>query len=164
MACFSLTGRAACSMAAGRRDMSDLVSPTRPASTGRSAVQRAALAVGAVFLLHGVLGFVSGVTTNLWSMSLFGHRSGALPYGVFQVSILLNMLHLAFGVAGVRLAQTTSGAHRISCLGCVLPGAVRGRHDRVAGFGGQLCPRPHRWRHPPSILGVAMVLLGTTAS
>jgi Domain of unknown function (DUF4383) len=69
------------------------------------------------FLLLGVLGFVPGVTRNLWSLSLVGHRSGALLFGVFQVSILLNLMHLAFGVAGVLLARTMSGAHRYLLLG-----------------------------------------------
>jgi len=32
--------------------------------TGRTNVQKAALAVGAVFLLVGILGFIPGITTN----------------------------------------------------------------------------------------------------
>ena len=42
---------------------------------------------------------------NLWSMSLLGHPSGALLFGVFQVSILLNIVHLGLGLAGVRLSN-----------------------------------------------------------
>jgi Domain of unknown function (DUF4383) len=152
-------------MAVGRRNMSDLDSPNGPASTGRSAVQRAALAVGAVFLLLGVLGFVPGVTRNLWSMSLVGHRSGALLFGVFQVSILLNLMHLAFGVAGVWLARTMSGAHRYLLLG--------GAFYLVLFVYGMIVSQGSEANFVPVnpaddilhlCLGVAMVLLGATLS
>ncbi len=145
--------------------MSDLESPNGHASTGRSAVQRAALAVGAVFLLLGVLGFVPGVTRNLWSMSLVGHRSGALLLGVFQVSILLNLMHLAFGVAGVWLARTMSGAHRYLLLG--------GAFYLVLFVYGMIVSQGSEANFVPVnpaddilhlCLGIAMVLLGATLS
>ena len=37
-----------------------------------------------------------------------GHGSGAYLFGVFQVSVLHNLVHLAFGVAGLVLARTVS--------------------------------------------------------
>ena len=49
----------------------------RAAATRRHPVQTAAVVVGAVFLLVGVLGFIPGVTTNYDQLS-FGHDSGAL--------------------------------------------------------------------------------------
>ncbi|GAA4081087.1 hypothetical protein GCM10022248_57690 [Nonomuraea soli] len=70
----------------------------------------AALVVGAVFLLVGVLGFIPGITTNYDDLHAAGHQSDALLLGIFQVSILHNIVHLLFGVAGIFLARTWSGA------------------------------------------------------
>jgi hypothetical protein len=76
----------------------------------RTAVQQAALAVGIVFLAVGVLGFIPGITSNYDSMAFASHHSEAKLLGVFQVSILHNIVHLLFGVAGIALAKTVSGA------------------------------------------------------
>ncbi len=65
-----------------------------------------ALGIGAVFLLVGVLGFIPGITTNYGAMTLAGHESGAMLLGVFQVSVLHNIVHLLFGVAGIAMART----------------------------------------------------------
>ncbi|ADB34638.1 hypothetical protein Kfla_5632 [Kribbella flavida DSM 17836] len=73
-------------------------------------VQKAAVAVSAVFLLVGVLGFIPGITTNYDTMSFAGHHSEALLLGLFQVSILHNIVHLLFGVLGLALARTFDGA------------------------------------------------------
>ncbi|MFI7439972.1 DUF4383 domain-containing protein [Nonomuraea indica] len=81
-----------------------------PRTSARSPVQMAALVVGAVFLLVGVLGFIPGVTTGFGDMSFAGHNSDAMLLGVFQVSILHNIVHLLFGVAGIVMARTWSGA------------------------------------------------------
>jgi hypothetical protein len=70
--------------------------------------QRAAAAVGAVFLLVGVLGFIPGLTTNYGDMKFAGHESDAKLLGIFQVSILHNLVHIAFGVAGLLMARTWS--------------------------------------------------------
>ncbi|WP_017570175.1 DUF4383 domain-containing protein [Nocardiopsis halotolerans] len=69
-------------------------------------VRLAALVVGIVFLLVGVLGFIPGVTTQYGEMQFAGHDSGALLLGLFQVSILHNVVHLLFGVAGVAMARS----------------------------------------------------------
>ena len=77
---------------------------------GRTTIQTAALAVGAVFLLVGILGFIPGITTNYETLGFAGHESEALLLGIFQVSILHNIVHLLFGVAGIALAKTAGGA------------------------------------------------------
>lgn len=82
--------------------MTGTVHPVR----GSSSIQRAAQAVGAVFLLVGVLGFIPGVTANYGSLLLAGHESEALLLGVFQVSVLHNIVHLLFGVAGLLMARS----------------------------------------------------------
>ncbi|NUW44210.1 DUF4383 domain-containing protein [Nonomuraea rhodomycinica] len=76
----------------------------------RTPVQTAALIVGAVFLLVGVLGFIPGITTHYGAIAFAGPDSGALLIGVFQVSILHNIVHLLFGIAGIVLSRTFSGA------------------------------------------------------
>lgn len=79
-------------------------------ATERSNVQKAALAVGAVFLLVGILGFIPGITSNYDQLSFASHHSGAMLLGVFQVSILHNIVHLLFGVAGIAMARSRSAA------------------------------------------------------
>ena len=64
-----------------------------------------AMIIGAVFLLVGVLGFIPGVTTNYGAMNVAGHESGAMLLGVFQVSVLHNIIHLLSGVAGVLMSR-----------------------------------------------------------
>jgi hypothetical protein len=76
----------------------------------RTPVQKAALVVGAVFLLVGVLGFIPGITTHYDQLTFAGHHSEAALLGVFNVSVLHNIVHLAFGVAGIALARTFNGA------------------------------------------------------
>ena len=75
-----------------------------------SLLRKAATAVGAVFLLVGILGFIPGVTTNYDSMEFAGYESGAKLLDLFQVSILHNIVHLLFGIAGLAAARTYSGA------------------------------------------------------
>ncbi|MFC8302817.1 DUF4383 domain-containing protein [Specibacter sp. NPDC057265] len=86
----------------------------------RSNVQKAALAVGVVFLLVGILGFVPGITSNYDQLSFASHHSEALLLGVFQVSILHNIVHLLFGVAGIAMAKTRPGAKNYLLWGGVV--------------------------------------------
>ncbi|WP_196820830.1 DUF4383 domain-containing protein [Arthrobacter sp. CAN_A6] len=83
-------------------------------------MQKAAQAVGAVFLLVGILGFVPGITSNYDQMSFAGHESGALLLGLFQVSILHNIVHLLFGVAGLAMAKSISGSRAFLLGGGVI--------------------------------------------
>jgi hypothetical protein len=73
-------------------------------------VRTAATVVGVVFLAVGVLGFVPGITTNYDSLMFAGHNSESLLLGIFQVSILHNIVHLLFGIAGLAMARTPGGA------------------------------------------------------
>ena len=89
------------------------MSTTNASSTGRitdSPVRAAAALVGAVFLLVGVLGFIPGITSNYDSLGAAGHESHAKLLGIFQVSVLHNVVHLLFGAAGIALARTASSA------------------------------------------------------
>jgi len=68
-------------------------------------------AVGLVFLLVGILGFIPGVTTNYNDLEFADRNSTAELLGVFGVSVLHNLVHLvlhnlvhlAFGLAGLAL-------------------------------------------------------------
>ena len=81
-----------------------------PRSRQGSPVQAASVLVGATFLLVGVLGFVPGITTGTDELHAAGHESHAELLGIFQVSVLHNVVHLLFGAAGIALARTASGA------------------------------------------------------
>ena len=77
----------------------------------RTLVQNVARLVGIVFLLVGIAGFIPGVTTNLYDGLEFAGTDGpAQLLGIFQVSVLHNIVHLLFGLAGLALAATPSGA------------------------------------------------------
>jgi hypothetical protein len=76
----------------------------------RSTAQSVAMLVGIVFILTGILGFIPGITTNYDDLAFAGADSGAELLGIFQVSILHNVVHALFGIAGLVLARTVSGA------------------------------------------------------
>ncbi|HEX5597931.1 MAG TPA: DUF4383 domain-containing protein [Micromonosporaceae bacterium] len=84
----------------------------RQAAEARPIARTTAAAVGSLFLLIGVLGFIPGVTSNFDAMQFAGHQSGAKLLGIFQVSVLHNAVHLLFGVAGLAMARTVPTARR----------------------------------------------------
>lgn len=86
----------------------------------RTNIQKAALAVGVVFLLVGVLGFIPGITSNFDQLQFAGSGSEALLLGIFQVSILHNIVHLLFGIAGIAMAKTAAGAYNYLLWGGVI--------------------------------------------
>ncbi|MFT7840410.1 DUF4383 domain-containing protein [Saccharothrix sp. BKS2] len=88
-----------------------MTSATERTGTRRRPVQAIALLVGAVFLLVGVLGFIPGITAHFDHLGFAGTGSRAELFGLFQVSVLHNLVHLLFGVAGV-LAARAAGASR----------------------------------------------------
>jgi hypothetical protein len=76
----------------------------------RSLAQTFALLFGIAFLGAGILGFIPGITTNLGDIEFAGNDSPAELLGLFQVSILHNIVHVLFGVAGLALARTHAGS------------------------------------------------------
>ena len=56
-------------------------------------------------MLVGILGFVPGITTDYDSMEFAGHESDAKLIGIFEVSVLHNLVHLLFGIAGLAMAR-----------------------------------------------------------
>lgn len=94
------------------------MSPLTPTSSSRARrrktpprpIQLVAAVVGVVFLLVGALGFVPGITANFVQLSFAGHHEGALLLGVFAVTVLHNLVHIAFGIAGLLMASTARRA------------------------------------------------------
>lgn len=77
----------------------------------RTSIQLAARVVGITFLAVGIAGFIPGVTTNLYDgLEFAGHEGNAELFGIFEVSVLHNLVHLGFGLAGLALAATLERA------------------------------------------------------
>jgi hypothetical protein len=88
--------------------------------TDRTQAQQIAGLLGIVFILVGILGFIPGITTHYGDMSFAGHDSGAKLLGIFQVSVLHNLVHIIFGIVGLALARTLSGAKQYLLGGGVI--------------------------------------------
>lgn len=129
----------------------------------RTRLQKAALGTGAVFVLLGILGFIPGITANYGSLAFAGPGSGALLLGIFQVSVLLNAIHLLFGIAGVLLARTHPQARNfliysgVTCLLLWLYGFLAG-DTTPANF--LPANNADDWLH--LALGLAMIALAIT--
>jgi hypothetical protein len=87
--------------------------------TERTPLQTVAMLTGIGFLLVGILGFIPGITTNAPG-DFAGSDSDAELFGIFQVSILQNIVHLLFGLAGIALARTWDGARTFLIGGGVI--------------------------------------------
>ncbi|WP_228387449.1 MULTISPECIES: DUF4383 domain-containing protein [unclassified Nocardioides] len=133
-------------------------------STGDRLARTMALATGALFLVVGVAGFIPGVTTNVGDLEFAGHHSDAELLGIFQVSVLHNLLHLLFGVAGIALSRR--GIHAaayllvggVAYLGLWVYGLVNDHHSDA-----NFVPlnSADNWLH--LVLGVAMLVMGLVA-
>jgi Domain of unknown function (DUF4383) len=125
--------------------------------TDRTPVQSLAALIGAVFLVVGILGFIPGITTNYSDLAFAGSDSGAKLLGIFQVSVLHNIVHLLYGIAGLGLARTFEGARTFLVGGGVIYLALW-----LLGIvgGGDWIPvnTADNWLH--FVLGISMVALG----
>lgn len=127
------------------------------------AVQGAAVLVAAAFLIVGALGFIPGATTHYDQLAWVGHHSGAMLFGVFAVSGLLNVVHMATGVVGFLFARTYA-ASRAYLLGGGAAYIALWVHGILIDPGSALniltLNNADNWLHFG--LGVGMVLLGVT--
>ena len=126
---------------------------------GRSSIQVAALLFAMSIVLLAIFGFVPGITTPYRRLELAGEESQAQLFGVFQTSVLHNLLHAFVGVAGifaVVVATTKDGAR-----GFLLAGGIFFVALWLLGIAGALNWLPSdsadNWLHLG--LGVAMVAL-----
>jgi Domain of unknown function (DUF4383) len=133
-----------------------------PMMRGRSLVQMVASLVGVVFLIVGIAGFIPGITTHLYGgLDFAGHDGNAQLIGLFQVSILHNLVHIALGVAGLALARTWSGARTFLIGGGVLYLALWLYGliiDKDSGANFVPLDRADDWLH--FLLGLGMVAAG----
>lgn len=124
----------------------------------RSTVQMVATLISIVFVLVGIIGFVPGLTTNLYDgLEFAGDDGNAKILGLFETSVLHNLVHLLFGLVGLALARTWSGARTFLIGGGIiyialwLLGIVGGTDWIPANSADD-------WLH--LVLGVAMIGLG----
>ncbi len=129
--------------------------------TNRTTIQSIALVFGAAFLLVGILGFIPGITTNYDELGFAGNDSEAELLGLFQVSILHNIVHIAFGIAGLALARTIDGSRTFLIGGGVIY-LVLWLYGLLIDRGGDANFIPintaDNWLH--FVLGVGMIALG----
>lgn len=117
--------------------------------------------VAVVFLLVGLAGFVPGLTSNVGDLQFAGHESDAQLLGLFQVSVLHNIVHVLFGVVGLILAKSWHGARGFLLGGAALYavltvyGALVDHHSD-ANFVG--LDTADNWLH--LILAIGMAALG----
>ncbi|GAB2733538.1 DUF4383 domain-containing protein [Arthrobacter bambusae] len=76
---------------------------------GRTDIQNIGMGVGILMALVGLLGFIPGITMRYGELQFFGPNSHAMLLGVFQVSLLLNIVQLLIG--GTSWAMSRSGGH-----------------------------------------------------
>ena len=119
-------------------------------------VRRVAMVFGVVFLLIGILGFVSP-----GGMSM-GVSSPGMILGLFPVNLLHNVVHILFGVWGLVASRTFGGAKMYAQVGGVIYVALA-----ICGwllpntFG--LLPNGGNdiWLH--ALLGIVLLAAGFTA-
>lgn len=132
------------------------------AGAGGPSVQLLAKLVAAVFVLVGISGFIPGVTTNLYDgLEFAGDDSTAELLGVFKTSILHNIVHLLFGIVGLWMSRTWSGARTYLIGGGIIYIALW-----ILGLLGGLAWIPANdaddWLH--FVLGVVMIGLGVVTT
>lgn len=99
-------------------------SPARPGvAGGRSLAQGFAFVIGATFVLVGVLGFIPGIVRMFGGLSFKGPESDAQLLGLFDVSVVHNIVHLLFGV-GLLASRRAAWAVRYLLIGGIAYAAV----------------------------------------
>ena len=128
----------------------------------RSPVQLMAWLVGLTFLIVGIAGFIPGITTNLYDgLNFAGHDGDAKLLGLFEVSVLHNIVHGLFGVAGLLMAARASSA-RTYLIGGGLIYLVLWLYGLIIDYdsGANFVPlnTADNWLH--FLLGLGMIGLG----
>jgi hypothetical protein len=133
-------------------------------TTRRSTINSAATLVGAVFLVVGILGFIPGVTTHYSQLEFAGHTSDAKLFGVFEVSVLHNLVHLLFGLVGLAAGRSTSLTAQRYLIGGGVVYLILWIYGLVVGTEAKANFVPlnnaDNWLH--LALGAGMIALGVT--
>jgi len=126
--------------------------------------RKIALLFGVVFLVVGIAGFIPGITTHYGDMKFAGHMSGAKLLGIFMVSVLHNIVHLAFGVAGILMSRASRSAAMYLLVGGIVY-AVVWIYGLAVGMDSDANFVPlntaDNWLH--FLLAVAMIALGVVS-
>ncbi|NUT57993.1 MAG: DUF4383 domain-containing protein [Agromyces sp.] len=141
--------------------MHSVAHPSTTAKYAGTPVQVVALIFGIVFLAVGIAGFIPGLTTDVDALLFWGSDSGAMLLGLFQVSILHNVVHLLFGAAGLWLASSIAGSRNYLIWGGVVYGLILVYGLFVSGdHPANVVPvnTADNWLH--GALAVAMILFG----
>ena len=77
----------------------------------RAPVRWAGIVIALFFLAIGFAGFYPGVTMNFNNIEM-GYGSEAMVLGIFQVSVLHNVIHLILGALGLALSRTSHASRR----------------------------------------------------
>ena len=77
---------------------------------GRTDVQNVGMGVGILALAVGILGFIPGITARYGELMFLGPNSHAMLFGLFQVSMLLNIVQLVIGATGWAMSRSGMGA------------------------------------------------------
>jgi hypothetical protein len=140
---------------------------TSSAATARTAsgstwTQRGAFVFGVVFLIVGIAGFIPGLTMDMGSMSMAGHGSMALLLGLFQVSVLHNIVHLLFGIVGLLAARRAASARLYLVAGGIVYAVlfVYGLFTAGMAGGANFVPLNSADNVLHAFLAVAMIVLG----
>ena len=136
--------------------------PETTASGHRTPVQNGALVVALLFLVVGIAGFIPGLTMDMGTMSVAGHGSMAMLLGLFQVSVLHNIVHLLFGVVGLLAARTAGGARSYLLIGGIVYAVlfVYGLFTAGMAGGANFVPLNVADNALHAVLAVAMIVLG----
>lgn len=126
----------------------------------RQPIHAFAATVGGTFLLVGVAGFIPGLTSNYDELEFAGPDSGAKVFGLFETSILHNIVHLLFAVGLIAAARYSWSrlyllAGGVAYLGVLVYGLLI-EHDSEANF----LPVNDADNLLHLGLGVAMIALG----
>ncbi|MBF4583314.1 DUF4383 domain-containing protein [Curtobacterium sp. VKM Ac-2865] len=135
---------------------------TPRSTSGSTWTQKGALLFGVVFLIVGIAGFIPGLTMDMGTMSFAGHGSMALLLGLFQVSILHNIVHLLFGIVGLVASRTASGSRLYLLVGGIVYAVlfVFGLFTAGMTSGANFVPLNSADNVLHAFLAVAMIVLG----
>ena len=84
---------------------------------GRTDVQNVGMGVGILLILVGILGFIPGITTQYSELAFLGPDSSALFLGLFQVSMLLNIVQVGIGATGMAMSRNNPMGARNFLMG-----------------------------------------------
>ena len=130
----------------------------------RHPIQTIAAAVGATFLVVGIAGLIPGLTSNYDELEGAGPESGAKLFGLFEVSVLHNIVHLLFAVGLIAAARYSWSrlyliGGGVAYLGVVAYGLLVD-HDSDANF----LPINDADNLLHLVLGLGMIALGILGS